>query len=410
LNSNVDVVIVGAGAAGAGAARRLAQAGIDAIVLEAGAQPGGRALTQHLRGHTFDLGCGWFHSAERNSWIRLAEAAGVPIDRSTAKWGTQYRDLGFTKAEQWVARQAFGEWMERLEQAPPASDCAGDALVANNEWNDYIRTIVGFISGARPERLSIADYLAYDEASSDNNWRSPSGYGALVVRSVPERVPLYLATPVEEIAFAGPGVAVRTKTGTIGARAVILTVSTAVLAGDAVRFPVELAPWREAASRLPLGRNEKLFLEIVGDAPFEPETQLLGNPRDVHTASYYIRPLGTSLVECFFGGEGARQLADEGHPAAYDYAIGQLCELLGSGIRSALRPLAASNWSETSAIGGAYSYALPGHAAARQKLARPFEQRIFFAGEATSPGDFSTAHGAFDSGVRAAEEAIAALA
>jgi monoamine oxidase len=60
-------------------------------------------------------------------------------------------------------------------------------------------------------------------------------------------------------------------------------------------------------------------------------------------------------------------------------------------------------------IGGAYSYALPGHAAARQVLARPFDDRLFFAGEATSAGDFSTAHGAHDSGVRAANEAIAAL-
>lgn len=54
-------------------------------------------------------------------------------------------------------------------------------------------------------------------------------------------------------------------------------------------------------------------------------------------------------------------------------------------------------------IGGAYSHALPGRAAARQVLARPFDKRIFFAGEATNATDFSTAHGAHDSGVRAAE-------
>jgi monoamine oxidase len=60
-------------------------------------------------------------------------------------------------------------------------------------------------------------------------------------------------------------------------------------------------------------------------------------------------------------------------------------------------------------IGGAYSYALPGHTASRLALARPYEQRIFFAGEATSQVDFSTAHGAHDTGVRAAEEVMAAL-
>ena len=74
-----------------------------------------------------------------------------------------------------------------------------------------------------------------------------------------------------------------------------------------------------------------------------------------------------------------------------------------------LRPLVASEWSQMKRIGGGYSYALPGHASARQALARPFDNRVFFAGEATSAGDFSTAHGAHDSGVRAADEALATL-
>ncbi len=60
-------------------------------------------------------------------------------------------------------------------------------------------------------------------------------------------------------------------------------------------------------------------------------------------------------------------------------------------------------------IGGGYSYALPGKAQARDTLACPFDQRLFFAGEATEPHDFSTAHGAYQSGVRAADEVMAAL-
>jgi monoamine oxidase len=70
----------------------------------------------------------------------------------------------------------------------------------------------------------------------------------------------------------------------------------------------------------------------------------------------------------------------------------------------------ASGWTGTPSIGGAYSHALPGQADARTQLARPFAGRLFFAGEATHRTDFSTAHGAYESGVRAAEEAIGALA
>jgi monoamine oxidase len=391
-----------------GAARRLAPSRLSTVLLEADARLGGRAWTQAISGFHIDLGCGWIHSAERNAWVGIAEAAGIAIDRSLPKWGVQYRDLGFSTAEQAAARQAFAAWMQRLEGSPPPSDRAADALIPGSEWNDYIRTIVGFISGATLEQLSVTDYLAYDQVSSDHNWRVPSGFGALVAGSFPARVTLRLSTPVESIALDAQGVSVHTSAGSIRARAAILTVSTAVLAGDTLQLPAELMPWREAASRLPLGRNEKLFFEVLGETPFENESQVLGDPRDARSGSYYIRPLGSRFIECFFGGEGARQVQERG-ATAFDYASGQLSALFGAGIRRMLRPLAASSWSRSPRIGGAYSYALPGQAAARGMLARPFENRVFFAGEATSPGDFSTAHGAHDSGVRAADEVIAAL-
>ena len=405
---NADVVIIGGGAAGIGAARRLAQSGLSTLLIEASSRLGGRAWTHEVAGLHIDLGCGWFHSADRNSWIGIGAAAGVPIDRSPAQWGVQYHDLGFPPAEQADAKRAFAAWLRQLEGSPPRSDCAADALEPGGEWNNYIRTIAGFISGGNLEQLSVADYLAYDEASSECNWRTPAGLGSLVARSFPAKVELRLATPVESISLTPKGVALRAPAGEIRARAALLTVSTAALTNGLLKLPAELAPWHEAAAKLPLGHNEKLFLRVDG-GPFEKETQLLGNPRAARTASFYIRPMGLPVIECFFGGESARCVQESGPAAGFDFAMEQLCALFGSTIRGSLRPLAASNWGQMQHIGGAYSYALPGHASARQALARPFENRLFFAGEATSAGDFSTAHGAHDSGVRAANEAIAAL-
>ena len=108
---------------------------------------------------------------------------------------------------------------------------------------------------------------------------------------------------------------IATRAGRIIARAAILTVSTAVIVGGAIGLPPELDEWRRAAASLPLGRNEKLFLEIVGDTPFEPETHVIGDPRDPRTGSYYVRPFGRPVIEGFFGGEGAEGLAENG-PAA----------------------------------------------------------------------------------------------
>jgi monoamine oxidase len=409
MSADVDVVIIGGGAAGIGAARRLAVAGRSALVLEATSRLGGRAWTHEVAGLPLDLGCGWLHSADRNPWVSIAEVSGFTIDRGHPAWGVQYRDLGFTPAEQASARQAFAAWIRRMATNPPLSDRTADALTPGCDWNPYLRAMSGFISGDIPERLSVADYLAYDAAATGLNWRAPAGYGSLVGASLPATVSLRLAAPAESIDLDAREVRVTTPLGPVRARAAILTVSTAVLAGDGIRLPATLDTWRHAASQLPLGRDEKLFLEIVGEAPFARETQVLGNPREARSGTYYIRPFGRPVIECFFGGDGARIIEESGPAAAFAFAIDQLAALFGSGVRHNLRPLVASGWSRMTRVRGAYSYALPGHAAARSALARPFDQRLFFAGEATHHHDFSTAHGAHDSGVRAAEEAIAAL-
>jgi monoamine oxidase len=259
------------------------------------------------------------------------------------------------------------------------------------------------------ERISVADYIAYDAASTGGNWRAPAGCGSLVAASLPRPIDLRLSTPVESIELDSQAEVLATPIGAVRAHAAILTVSTAVLAGGTIILPRALDPWRHAAARLPLGRNEKLFLEIAGDSPFAPETRVLGNPRDRRTGVYYIRPFGWPVIECFLGDQGARMVDELGPTAGFAHATDQLAALFGSAVSRSLRPLVASNWGRLTRVGGAYSYALPGHAAAREDLAHPFEQRVFFAGEATHVHDYSTAHGAYDSGLRAAEEAIAAL-
>jgi monoamine oxidase len=409
MKAEWDVVIIGGGAAGIAAARRLAASGLATLVLEASQRIGGRAWTVNLAGLALDFGCGWLHSADRNPWVEIAEASGFAVDRRRPAWGQQYRDLGMSQAEQEAADDALAAWRERLVAAPPQSDCAADALEPGGAWDTYLQAISGYISGAELERISAADYLAYDAASTRHNWRVPAGYGTLVTASLPPTVALRLATPVEAIDLAAAGVTIATRSGTFTARSAIITVSTDVLVGGAIKLPAALDDWRHAAAGLPLGRVEKLFLEIVGDSPFEPETHVLGDSRDARTGSYYIRPFGRPVIEGFFGGDGARMLTESGPIAGFAYAIDQLAALFGSDVRRMLRPLAASNWSRMEYVGGAYSYALPGRAAARNELARPFDQRLFFAGEATRRHDFSTAHGAYQSGARAAEEVTAAL-
>jgi monoamine oxidase len=410
MGSDWDVVIIGAGAAGIAAARRLSGSGLSTLMLEAAQGIGGRACTVAVAGMALDLGCGWLHSANRNPWVALAEAGAFTLDRREPAWGEQFRDLGFSAAEQEAADEALAAWRRRLQAKPPPSDRAADALEPDGAWNAYLEALSGYISGAALENVSVQDYLAYDQASTGQDWRVREGYGTLVCSSLPPATALRLATPVTAIGLEPSGVSLATRAGTIAARAAIITVPTNTLAEGRIALPPALNPWLDAAGDLPLGQNEKMFLEIVGSSPFEPETHVVGDPKDPGTGTYTIRPFGRPVIEAFFGGAGARVLAETGPAAGSARAIDELAALFGSAIRAKLRPLTASNWSRRTHVGGAYSCARPGCAAARNRLARPFDGRLFFAGEATEPRDFSTAHGAYQTGVRAAEEVIAALA
>src|SRR5689334_12872417 len=92
-----DVVVIGGGAAGIAAARRLHEARADVLLVEASGRLGGRAHSVQVRGETLDLGCAWLHSADRNPWTRIALAEGFQIDRTAPGWTEQWQDLGFPK-------------------------------------------------------------------------------------------------------------------------------------------------------------------------------------------------------------------------------------------------------------------------------------------------------------------------
>ena len=134
---------------------------------------------------------------------------------------------------------------------------------------------------------------------------------------------------------------------------------------------------------------------------------VIGNPNRTATGSYHLRPFGRPLIEGFFGGRLAHELGAAGPGAFFDFAITELAGLFGNAIRPRLRPLAETGWARDPFAQGSYSYALPGHADARATLAAPADGRLVFAGEACSRHDFTTAHGAYLTGIEAAEEVLA---
>jgi monoamine oxidase len=181
-----------------------------------------------------------------------------------------------------------------------------------------------------------------------------------------------------------------------------------VLARGAITFNPALDDKLSAAANLPLGLADKLFFRLDRAEDF-PEGEHLFGATDKLTASYDIRPLGRPVIECYFGGSLAADLEKGGPPAFESYAREQLARQLGADCVAHIKAIACTLWQSDPFARGSYSHALPGHSDDRFVLAAPIGDRLFFAGEACSPEFFSTAHGAYLTGIDAARQVRASL-
>lgn len=403
------VVVVGAGAAGIAAGRRLRAAGVPFLILEARDRLGGRAHTVVREGWPLDLGCGWLHRAERNAWAEVFRAEGVAIDETEPPWGRPALTANFPLAAQRDFHAAFGALEDRLAAAAerPEDSAAGDQLEPGGRWNALLDAFSGAYNGAPFAQISARDYAAFDEG--EENHRVASGYGAAIAGAA-AGLPVRLGAAVTRIAHGGPRVRLELEDGgALEAEAAIVTLPTSLLAREAVRFDPPLPNKLAAAAALPLGFAGKVFLHLEGaERDFAPESLLYGSTTSMRTASFHIRPFDRPLIESYFGGATAQELEAAGPEAAAEFCIGLIADALGSAMRARLRPLAATDWSVDPRSLGAYSHALPGHVADRDVLARP-EGRLLFAGEACSRHAYSSAHGAYETGIAAAEAALAQL-
>ncbi len=412
LPASIDVAVIGAGAAGIAAARRLRRAGVSVVVLEARDRIGGRAHTVGWEGHGLDLGCGWLHSADENLLAGRVEALGLMLDKTPPPWRQQAFNLGLTPEEQAAFGAAYAAFDERVSEAASRGEDrpAAELFVSGERWNGRMDAISGALNGARFAEVSTLDYDAYQDTGV--NWRVIEGYGTLVERLGAD-VPVVLDCTVEHIDRRGAVLKIRTSRGLVEAATCILTLPTSVLAADGVRFDPPLPDLIEAAAGAPLGLASKLHMEVDGAEDFPPDSQLWGRTDTASTGGYHLRPFGRPMIEGYFGGDLAWRLEAEGEAAFFDFAATELSDLLGSRFKKRIQPVATSVWGADPFSRGAYSHVLPGlgdpATGARARLRRPAEDRIFVAGEATSPGFYGTAHGAWMEGERAADEALAHL-
>lgn len=405
-HSDIDVAVIGGGAAGIAAARKLRDAKIKTLVIEARSRLGGRASTVvDPSGSGLDVGCGWLHSAERNPWVAVAQAQGRTIDKTPPPWSRPY-PIGFPSEDQQELAEVRSTLWERIEAMVDAPDRpVSDLLEPNSRWNGMLNAVSSFYSGAEFDRLSTVDLARYDDDGV--NWRIIEGYGTTVA-AAGAGLDVTLDCAVHRIDHSGKRLRIETEKGIIVADHAIVALPSAIVAETPELFAPALPDKTDAADGLPLGLADKLFLSLAGAEEFDKDSRLVGHTDRTETAIYHLRPFGRPMIEAYFGGTHAHTLEATGERAFFDFAVSELVGLLGSDFARRVKPIVMHRWRADPFARGSYSYAKPGKADCRAALAAPVDGRLFFAGEAVSRTDFSTAHGAWFTGVAAADAIIAA--
>ena len=410
LGGAVDIAIIGCGIAGIAAARRAGAHGLRVIVLEAMDRPGGRAHTvDGGLGFAFDRGCQWLHSARLNPLRHFAGSAGIERKSSRA-----YRRL--VLGGRWQTAAGIRAW-KRYEAATEAAvrrlgwagrDVAvSQAMDRRARWAPAYESWTATTSGIEPDRASTLDFANYHD--TDDNWQVRGGVGAMIAR-LADGLPIALSSPVTAIDWRRKIVRIATGRGTLEAKAVIVTASTAALAAGRIAFTPGLPGDKRAAiEALPLGTANRIALAF--DRSGLPHTAMSVQvvPAAGHPINLQIRPHGQDAAIGYVSGTAATALEAEGEAATIDFALAALEDVFATRLRHRLRAGLATRWQAEPWIGGAYSAARPGSGHLRPILGAPLADRVFFAGEAASQAYYSTAHGAFFSGEDAADAAAAAI-
>lgn len=411
LPREVDVAVIGAGAAGLAAGHELRRQGRSFVIIEARSRTGGRIFTDRSLGGLFDAGAQFIHWGERNPWRNVAQDLKVEISEDNSWGGPAIVFSGgraLTPEERMQRSGGFGRVRMMVDSAARSgTDMSfADAVRGAPEARMAAAGLTRFTLGEEPEHASIADY---EQLWAGDDYILPGGYGSLVAR-YGEGLPVALSTPASVVRWDANGVVIETPRGNLRARALIVTVPVGVLKAGSIRFVPELPlATLEALDGLGMGALTKIALAYdpakLGATDAEDFFDI--SPEGGST-SFELRHRGQSgLALALLGGDHARAICALGERGAVDYALERLGVMLGGNARAAFGEGRLAGWWTDPFARGSYSIAKPGRLAARTALATPVGERIFIAGEATAGGGAMTGGGAYLEGVRAAQAAAA---
>jgi len=419
------VIVIGAGAAGIAAARRLKRDGHTVAIFEARDRIGGRINSDHtLSPYPVELGAEFLHGSRVTTWdyvnsfgFRTLRAGPNTSDfvhingqtMDTNQWQTDLvgsdeslEDLIWDAAEAWTEND--GEEMT-IDQLISVSDSLADLRdpatrrILDNMYGEEVA------AGTTQHGVYGIVEATYDDDGS-RDYRLEQGYSALLERMA-IGLDIQLNTPVKRISRAGSTATVETTDGALfTADAVIITLPLALLQKGVVQFDPPLPDWKqEAIDALGAGHVDKVILRFK--ERFWPED--LGEVISDKTLQVWWqpglgRPDAPPILTANTGGLNALVLENLGEAGAIDLGLQELSDIFGMNVRDKFDAGIFVGWGIDPYSQMGYSYVPPDADGYRADLASPVGNVLFFAGEATHTTRPACVHGAIETGLRAAKE------
>lgn len=426
------MVIIGAGMAGLAAGRYLVQQKLPFVILEARPHVGGRTFTDYSLDAPFDCGAAWLHGVQGNPIAPLIDQAQIALQHTDFANLNGNSVLVFDHHGREVDPVAYGRGFREFDGV--LNHIYGSALYRPGaelrSFADLYQFGLPITRSLTPAEQAGFDYSAYtrltflDAADLDQiDWRlsgeyigfpggdwvlTGGGYSKLT-HFLAQGLPIQLETVVSSVRYAQNKAIIQTNKGEFEAEKVLITVPLGVLQAGHIQFVPPLpAAKQQAIGRLGMGHYEKLALKFPHQFwPAAPQrfNYLTQAEPALFTSwlngAYYTQQ---PILATYHAGRCAQhinQWSDEQYTAE---AMKILRFLFGANIPDPVQIL-RTHWEQDPLAGGAYSYQKVGSLPTdRQTLAQPLHNTLFFAGEATHPHYYSTVHGAYESGLRAAQE------
>lgn len=414
--TNKTVIVVGAGISGLAAAKKLREIGFGVTVFESQDRVGGRLRTNRDLGIAFDEGASWIHGIDGNPITALAQQAGMNTFETVDEDIVSY-DLSGVLRSTSLFESTEAEFYNILSTLMNSGNVSQSfetvfnslypAYANDRLWKFFLSTYITFDTGD----LNNLSSLLYNEGEEFGGVEkiSTNGY---------DTIPNYLASGlniqlnqrVSKIGYSDEKVQV-THNGTVSeADYVVVSVPLGVLKANAIQFVPALPSAKQAAIQQ-IGMNCVNKFLLTWDTTFWDDVQYISYTPEIRDKfNYFVNvkkfhPTVNALMT-FAYADYARQTETMTDAQVIDAIMLHLKDIYGNNIPNPTNML-RTKWQTNENTFGSYSYTAVGTQMQHfDDLAAEVNNQLFFAGEHTDVDYFSTAHGAYLSGIREADKII----